>query len=238
MALDAAKGVNTAVPQKVVDTKVEGDLNTTVVQVTGQQPNSVHTEVRGTGNATSVTVNNYNSYGSSAGQVAHGANAASPHKTRPAQSPTPQPAQKTEPKKAPEAKPVEKQHATEPPMSARETAQRAEQLAKAANNDGMWMGTNEEEFYNAVTTVPGGETTESVNPNNTKTMDQRVFLSKENLVKLDKYLKTHQLASTSMSSAGGIRSYINAEFDITDRNDFYNNKMRELTNLLDKYGIK
>ena len=233
MVLDAPTGVNTATPQKVVDTKVEGDLNATAVQANGVS-GSIHTDVKGTGNMTIVTVNNnYNSvHSTSAGTPAKKTTTTDKPQKKPKNSPT---EKKEEPKKSPETKPADKPASEQQaPISARETAQRAEQLAKASND----TGTKEEEFYNAVTTVPGGETAESVKTNNTQTMDQRVFLSKENMTKLDKYLKTHQLVSTSMSAAGGIRSYIQAEFDIKDRNDFYNNKMRELTNLLDKYGIK
>lgn len=236
MAITAAQKVETGstTPQpKVIETKVEGDLNTTAVQATGPQPNSIHTEVKGAGNTTIVTVNNYNkTYGSSSG-TSTGKTSES-HKTQQKQAESPK---KTEPKKTPETKPEAKPAPTQAPISARETEQRAKQLAHASNGP----GTRKEEFYNALTTVPGGETTTSSSTGDTRTMDQRVFLSKDNLVKIDKYLKTHQLATyaSPMAKAGGIRNYIMSEnFNIKDRNDFYNNKMRELVNLLDKYGIK
>lgn len=226
-----------------ISTKVFGYANKTDVNVKNSDKNEkVSTEVVGEGNTTTITINNYDS-AKAAGQrsakngVGHAPKTAptAPHESpKKSQTPTTQPHEPTKKSQTPPA--TTPQKPTEPKMSVREIEQRAKQLADASNG----IGTEEEKFYNSVTTVPGGETESSSKAGDVKTMDKRVFLSKDNLVALDKYLKTHQLADVHrpLSQAGGIRSYVNAEFDVKDRNDFYNNKMRELVNLLDEYKIK
>jgi len=219
-----------------VSTKVYGIDNKTAVNArlngTGTK---VTTDVQGMGNTTTVNVNQYfntrsNSIHTQSPRAAGPNKAGSPAPTTPPSST--QPNQPQPVKKAPPANKAPEQ----PRISIREVEQRAKQLADASNH----IGTDEEAFYNSVTTLPGGENQNSVGPSDTKTMDKRVFLSKDNLIALDKYLKTHQLAVQALpfQKAGGIRSYVNSEFDVTDRTDFYNNKMRELVNLLDQYGIK
>jgi len=223
-----------------VSTKVYGIDNKTGVNVNSNGTGTkVATDVQGIGNTTVININNHYS-------TQRGHTQAQPHKNvGPSQGAgSGQPNATTPPKvKQPAAQPQPTKNGTppanrapeQPRISIREVEQRAHQLADASNH----VGTDEEAFYNSVTTVPGGENQNSVGSSDTKTMDKRVFLSKDNLISVDKYLKTHQLAKNApFSQAGGIRSYVNAEFDTTDRTDFYNNKMRELVNLLDQYGIK
>lgn len=199
-------------PEPKVDTKVQGEQNTTKVSVNGKSAD-VKTDVNGNGNTTIINVNQYGTRGAS-GTTKKPTSTANPPKAEPAK---------------PEAKPKSK---SEPPMSARETEQRAEQLKEAAKG----MGTDEEAFYNAVTTVPGGENGTTRQTNDLGSMDKRVFLSKENLIKLDKYLKDTNPQRNGKTY--GLRYYILDEFNVKNRDDFYDSKMRELLNLLKEYGIK
>lgn len=218
-------GVQVTSPISVPDsvsTKVYGQGNKTAISVQGEGK-KVTTEVAGSNNETIVNV--YNSFGGS--KVAKAAAPASKQKTE-------QPKKQTAPDDKKKITPGEPK---EPRMSIRETEQRAKQLIEASYNGNTWgLGTDEESFYNAVTTVPGGEDAKSRRVGDPATMDKRVFLSKDNLIALDKYLKTN--GSSSMGGSKGLRYYINEEFTISDRSDFHNNKMRELVNLLDQYGIK